>query len=120
MEVKQKISAKYADNAIDIEKISSDFSKLLGVDDSDRNVPRKNDSLIGLIFAPKEFSNTVGKFSLHIQTRKMAFLSFKSANKKLSTDEFIRLELLTKYQFRYINLSFVALYQCAKFKKHCH
>ena len=41
MEAKRIISARYADNDIDIENISSDFSELLGVDGSVKNVSSK-------------------------------------------------------------------------------
>ena len=92
MEVKRVISAKYADNAIDIENISSDFSRILEVESSVRNVSPK--SLIGLIFAPKQFPNMVGQYSLHIESEKIAFLSFKSSpSYQLATNEPIRLEL---------------------------
>ena len=106
MEAKRIISAQYVDNEIDIENISSDFSKLLGVDVSGlpacsdfydgpvENVSSKNDSLIGLIFAPKQFPNMVGQYSLHIESDKIAFLSFKSSpSYKLATNELIRFEL---------------------------
>ena len=92
MEVKRIISAKYADNAIDFGNISSDFSRLLGVDNSLRNLSPKNDSLMGLIFASKH--SLIGQYSLHIQSEEIAFLSFKSsAHYKLATNELIRLEL---------------------------
>ena len=93
MEAKRIISAQYVDDEIDIENISSDFSKLLGVDGPVKNVPSKNKSLIGLIFASKRFPNMVGQFSLHIESNKIAFLSFKSSPIKLATNELIRLEL---------------------------
>ena len=94
MEVNRIISAKYANNEIYIENISLDFSRLLGVESSVRNVSPKNDSLIGLIFAPKQFPNMVGQYSLHIESEKIAFLSFKSSpSYKLATNELIRYEL---------------------------
>ena len=94
MEAKRIISAQYADNEIDIENISSDFSKLLGVDGSVKIASSRNDYLIGLIFAPKQSPNMVGQYSLHIESDKIAFLSFKSSpSYKLATNELIRFEL---------------------------
>ena len=94
MGAKRIISAQYVDNEIDIENISSDFSKLLGVDGSVKIASSKNDSLIGLIFAPKQFPNMVGQYSLHIESDKIAFLSFKSSTSyKLATNELIRFGL---------------------------
>ena len=94
MEAKRIISAQYADNEIDIENISSDFSKLLGVDGSVKIASSRNDYLIGLIFAPKLFPSMVGQYSLHIESDKIAFLSFKSSpSYKLATNELIRFEL---------------------------
>ena len=102
MEAKRIISARYADNDIDIENISSDFSELLGVDGSVKNVSSKNDSLIGLIFAPKQFPNMVGQYSLHIESDKIAFLSFKSSSSyKLATNELIRFELKIQEYFAF-------------------
>ena len=102
MEAKRIISARYADNDIDIENISSDFSELLGVDGSVKNVSSKNDSLIGLIFAPKQFPNMVGQYSLHIESEKIAFLSFKSSSSyKLATNELIRFELKIQQYFAF-------------------
>ena len=110
MEAKKSISAQYSNNEIDIENISSDFSKLLGVNNSLRNVSRKNDSLIGLIFTPKNFM--VGQYSLHIQSKETVFLSFKSCDYKLATNELIRLELKIK----------TVVYHCTwpKLKKYSH
>ena len=94
MEAKRIISAQYVDDEIDIENISSDFSKLLGVDGQVKNVPSKNVSLIGLIFTSTQFPNMVGQYSLHIESDKIAFLSYKSSpNLKLATNELIRFEL---------------------------
>ena len=95
MEVKQIISSQYSNNEIDIGKIPSDFSKLLGVNNSLRNVSSKNDSLIGLIFVTK--NSFVGQYSLHIQSNESVFLSFKSCpDYKLATNELIRLEFYIK------------------------
>ena len=41
MGAKRIISAQYVDNEIDIENISSDYSKLLGVDGPVKNVSSK-------------------------------------------------------------------------------
>ena len=92
MEVKQIISAQYFNNQIDIDNISSDFSKFLEVGNSLRNVSRKNDSLVGLIFVSKQ--SIFGQYSLHIQSDEMVFLSFKSSlDYKLKNNELLRLEL---------------------------
>jgi len=94
MEAKRIISAQCVDDEIDIENISSDFSKLLGVDGQVKNVPSKNVSLIGLIFTSTQFPKMVGQYSLHIESDKIAFLSYKSSpNLKLATNELIRFEL---------------------------
>ena len=103
MEVKQIISAQYSNNQIDIDNISSDFSKLLEVGNSSRNVSQKNDSLIGLMFASKH--SIFGQYSLHIQTDEIAFLSFKSSpDYRLKTNELIRLELLIQSSVKTVDL----------------
>ena len=98
MKAKETISAQYVDKQIDMNNISADFNKLLGLDDSvessilGTSTP-KSQPLIGLIFAPKSRSEIIGNYSLHFQSDKIAFLSFKSSRFKLATDELIRLEL---------------------------
>ena len=100
MKAKETISAQYADKQIDIDNISADFNKILGLDDSVessnlRISTSKSQPLIGLIFAPKPHSKIIGQYSLHFQSDKIAFLSFKSCDYKLATNELIRLELKT-------------------------
>ena len=108
MEVKQIISAQYSNNQIDIDNISSDFSKLLEVGNSSRNVSQKNDSLIGLIFVSKH--SIFGQYSLHIQTDQIAFLSFKSSpDYRLKTNELIRLELLIQSSVKTVDLNLTSL-----------
>ena len=100
MKAKETISAQYADKQVDIDNISADFNKLLGLDDSvessnlGTSTP-KSQPLIGLIFAPKLHSKIIGQYSLHFQSDKIAFLSFKSCDYKLATNELMRLELKT-------------------------
>ena len=100
MKAKETISAQYADKQISIDNISADFNKLLGLDDSVENSNLRvstsaSQPLVGLIFAPKKYPKYIGKYSLHFQSDKIAFLSFKSSDLKLATNELIRSELKT-------------------------
>jgi len=95
MKAKETISAQYADKQIEMNNISADFNKLLGLDDSVESSnlgtsSPKSQPLIGLIFAPKSRPEIIGNYSLHFQSDKIAFLNFKSSKSKLATNELIR------------------------------